>query len=143
LAHYKGLSLFALATARQGGYAYYNNNYFWMQGEDKYSAEVLNSWTEETRSTATYPRLTYGNNTNNYRNSTFWLYKNDFFRLERVQLNYDIPARVSRMLFSQHIGVFLRGENLLMLAKDAKKRQLVIGGEPDYRNFLFGLKVNF
>src|SRR5690606_26452454 len=115
----------------------------WMQGEDKYSVEVLNSWTEETKSTATYPRLTYGNNTNNYRYSTFWLYKNDFLRLERVQLNYDIPARISNTLFSQYINVFLRVENLHMVAKVSQKRQLVIGGEPNYRSFLLGLKVNF
>lgn len=142
-AHYKNFSLFALGTARQGGYAYYNDSYYWVQGEARYSAEVLNSWTESTRTTATYPRLSYGNNTNNFRNATFWLYKNDFFKLERVQLNYDIPARISGMLFSRYISVFLRGENLLRISKDAEKRQLSIGAEPSYRNFLLGLKVNF
>ncbi len=138
LGRYKNLSLFAMATARYGGYSYYNDNYYWMQGEDRYSLEVLNSWTEATKETATYPRLSYGNNTNNYRNSTFWLYKNDFLRLERVQLNYNLPA-----LFSKEVGVFLRGENLLRISADAQKRQLVIGGEPSYRNFLLGLKVKF
>lgn len=143
LARYKGLSLFALATARQGGYSYNNSGYHWIQGENKYSVEVLNSWTEATKATATYPRLSYGNNTNNFRNSTFWLYKNDLIRLERVQLNYDLPAKISGMLFSKDISLFLRAENLLRFSKDAEERQLVIGGEPNYRGFLLGLKVKF
>lgn len=143
LVHYKNFSLFALGTARQGGYAYYNDSYHWIQGENKYSVEVLNSWTEETQATATYPRLSYGNNTNNFRNSTFWLYKNNLFRLERVQLNYNLPSRVSDLLFTKDISVFMRGENLLRISDDAEKRELVIGGEPNYRNILVGLKVNF
>lgn len=143
LARYKNFSLFALGTARQGGYTYYDNSYYWIQGENKYSAEVLNSWTEDTKATASYPRLSYSNNTNNFRNSTFWLYKNNYFNLERVQMNYDIPSRISGILFFKYISVFLRGENLLRLSKDADKRQLVIGGEPRYRNFLMGLKVKF
>ncbi len=143
LARYKNLSLFAMATARQGGYSYNNSGYYWVQGEDRYSVEVLNSWTEATKATATYPRLSYGNNTNNFRPSTFWLYKNDFIRLERVQLNYDLPSGISNILFSRDISFFLRGENLLRFSKDAEKRQLVIGGEPDYRGFLLGLKVKF
>lgn len=138
LGRYKNFSLFALATARQGGYSYYDGGYYWIQGEDKYSVQVLNSWTEATKATATYPRLSYGNNTNNFRNSTFWLYKNDLIKLERVQLNYNIPS-----LFSKEVGIFLRGENLLRLSADAQDRQLVIGGEPAYRNFLLGLKVKF
>lgn len=143
MAHYKGFSLFALGTARKGGYAYYNDNYNWVQGENKYSIEVLNSWTETTKSTATYPRLSYGNNTNNFRNSTFWLYKNDFFRLERIQLNYALPEKISNTLFTQDISIYLRGENLFRFSDDAQKRQLVIGGEPNYRSFLVGLKVKF
>lgn len=143
LTRYKNLSLFGLGTGRLGGYSYYSGDYFWVQGEDKYSAEVRNSWTEETKATATYPRLSYGSNTNNFRNSTFWLYKNNLFRLERIQLNYDVPSKISNTLFSKDISVYLRGENLLWICQDAEKRQLVIGGEPGYRNFSLGLKVMF
>ncbi|MEL7585882.1 MAG: SusC/RagA family TonB-linked outer membrane protein [Prolixibacteraceae bacterium] len=143
LARYENFSLFALGTGRQGGYDYYNGDYFWIQGEDKYSAEVLTSWTEETKETATYPRLSYGNNTNNFQNSTFWLYKNDFFRLERVQLNYVMPKKIAHTLFSEDISFFLRGENLLRVSRNVEKQQLVIGGEPNYRSFSLGLKVKF
>lgn len=143
LTHYKNFSLFALGTARQGAYDYYNSSYFWIQGENRYSVKVLDSWTEQTKATARYPRLSYGTNTNNFRNSTFWLYKNDYFMLERVQLNYDLPPQVSNILFSKGLSVFLRGENLLRISNDAEDRQLVIGGEPNYRSFLLGLKVKF
>lgn len=143
LAKYKSLSLFALGTGRAGGYSYNNGSYFWVQGEQKYSEVVLNSWTEETKTTATYPRMSYGNNTNNFRNSTFWLYKNNYFMLERVQLNWDIPPKLSKALFTQEVEIFVRGENLLRISQDAKIRQLVVGGQPRYHRFYVGLKVKF
>lgn len=143
LAKYKNVSLFALGTGRAGGYSYYSGGYFRAQGEEKYSEVVLNSWTEETKTTATYPRMSYGNNTNNFRNSTFWLYKNNYFMLERVQLNWDMPPKLSNILSAQNTAIFVRGENLLRISEDAKIRQLVVGGQPRYHRFYVGLKVKF
>lgn len=43
----------------------------------------------DTRASATYPRLTTQENSNNYRLSSFWIRKNDFLRLKNVELGYD------------------------------------------------------
>ncbi|MDQ1297455.1 MAG: hypothetical protein QG611_1437, partial [Bacteroidota bacterium] len=61
---YKAFELFALGTGQTGMSSYFNNDYYWVYGTKKYSEVVLNRWTEETASTATYPRLTTLSNEN-------------------------------------------------------------------------------
>ena len=69
-----------------------SSEYYWVYGDRKYSEVVRGRWTPETASTATYPRLTTQNNTHNFRNSDFWMYKNDCFNLSKLQLTYDLPS---------------------------------------------------
>lgn len=140
---YKALSLFALGNGRYGSDAVYSSAYFWVDGTDKYSEEVLNRWTPETASTATYPRLTSKSSLNNFRGSTFWLYRNDYFTLDRVQLSFEMPKSIVSKIFSKDLILYLRGENLARLSKDAEKRQIRVGAEPMYRNYALGLRIMF
>lgn len=136
-------SLFATGYGRQGASSYYSGEYFWVQGTDKYSIEVRNRWTPETAATATYPRLSSGDNSNNFRNSTFWLYKNDYFNVDRVQLNYDFPEHIAKTLFTNELSLYIRGNNLLRISQDSEKRQIRVASEPAYRDFAIGIKVMF
>ncbi|MEA4935849.1 MAG: SusC/RagA family TonB-linked outer membrane protein [Paludibacter sp.] len=140
---YRNLNLFILGNGQTGGNGMYDNNYFWVDANDKYSKEVLNRWTPATALTATYPRLTSKSNTNNYRSSTFWLYENNFFSINRIQLTYDFPIKKVQNTMIKGLSLYLRGSNLLMIAKDAEKRQLNIGTEPAYRNYAGGLRIIF
>ncbi len=140
---YKYFTLFAIGNGRTGSDAYYSGAYFRVTGNDKYSEEVLDRWTPATASSASYPRLSSSNNTNNTQNSTFWLYSNNFFTLDRVQLTFDLPRNIANKLVSKEVAVYLRGENLARFSEDAEKRQLVIGGPPLYRNYAIGVKFMF
>jgi TonB-linked SusC/RagA family outer membrane protein len=140
---YKDLSFFAIGNGTMGSDAYWSGSYFWVQGTGKYSEEVLNRWTPATSATADYPRLSSGNNPNNFQGSTFWMYNENYFSLNRVQLTYELPRDIAGKLSSKHINVYLRGSNLLMLAKDAEKRQLRVGTEPLYRNYALGISLMF
>lgn len=140
---YKNLNLFLFGMGREGAYSYYSGKYFWVRGDNKYSEEVLGRWTEATASAATYPRLSSQDNTNNFRNSTQWLYKDNYFSLERVQLTYEMPSNVAKTLFTKEMSLYVRGENLVRFSKDAEKRQLNIGSEPEYRNYSVGLRFMF
>jgi hypothetical protein len=140
---YKSLSLLAIGNGRYGGESYYSGNYFWIQGNDKYSEEVLNRWTPSTASSAAYPRLSSKNSANNFRNSTYWLYTDNYFTLDRVQLSLELPESLSQKISSKDMILYLRGENLVRLSEDAKKRQLRIGAEPIYRNYALGLRIMF
>ncbi len=71
---YKSFSLFVLGTGNFGGMGIKNNNYYWVSGATKYSAVVRDSWTPDTKNTATYPRLTTLSGGNDFLNSDFWTY---------------------------------------------------------------------
>jgi hypothetical protein len=140
---YKDLSLFALGNGRNGSQTYYSGSYFWAQSTNKYSEEVLNRWTPATASTATYPRLTSGSSPNNFQGSTFWMYDDNYFTLDRVQLNFDVPYSLARKLASKSLTFYLRGENLARFSQDKEKRQIRIGTEPLYRNYALGVRIMF
>ncbi len=140
---YKNVTLFAHGNGRSGADGYLSNNYFWVDGDDKYSDFVLNRWTEATKNTATFPRLSAGANNNNFRSTDFWLYKDDYFMLDRVQLTYELPETVSGMLKMKHLSLYIDGSNLLTVSKYKEYRELNIGGEPYYRSFSVGIKTMF
>lgn len=101
-AKWKELTFFALATGQAGAYAMKNGSYFWIDGEDKYSAVVRDRWTPETANTATYPRLTSQSGSNNFRNSDFWMYSTDRIDLAKVQVSYDLPQSILGGSFSKN-----------------------------------------
>lgn len=141
LLRYKNVSLMATGDARTGYQYIQNGNYFWVDGNDKYSEAVLDRWTPETAQTATYPRLSAGTNENNYRASTFWLKNGDYFRLNRVQLTYNVPTKSIQWM--KDLSIYVRGSNLFMWSENAKQRQLNIGGEPNYHTYSLGFNVKF
>ncbi|MFZ4581371.1 MAG: SusC/RagA family TonB-linked outer membrane protein [Paludibacter sp.] len=143
---YKGFSLFATASSRLG----YNwmmsssespNKYIWVDGTTKYSEMVLNRWTDETALTATYPRLTAQTSQNNFRTSDFWMRNGNDITISRVQLNYSLPESIFKNLFIKGISAYVRGNNLLMIAQDAKLRQT--SSSLNYRNFAVGFKIAY
>lgn len=140
---YKRLTLFARGTGRTGADGYLNSPYYWAQGDAKYSGYMLNNWTEATKNTATYPRLSTTANNNNFRSSSFWLYKDDFFNLDRIQLTYDVPIKPGNKLTMKSLSVFLNASSILTISKAKDIRILNIDSEPQYRSFSIGLKTSF
>ena len=140
---YRNLDLFILGNGRTGYQYYQSGDYFWLDGNAKYSEVALDRWTPETAETATYPRLSSKSNTNNHRNSTFWLKDGAFFNLNRVQLTYTLPQSWVSTAPIKEASIYLRGSNLLLVSKDARFRQLNVGTEPQYRNFGLGARILF
>jgi TonB-linked SusC/RagA family outer membrane protein len=140
---YKNFTLFAKGSGRTGLNGMISNNYYWVDGNDKYSDFILNRWTEATKSTANFPRLSSGASSNNFRNSTFWLYDADRFGIDALQLTYNMPESTSRMVGMKNLSVFLNGYDLLMIAKNKEIMELAIGSEPYYRSFSIGIKTVF
>jgi hypothetical protein len=65
-AKWKNFTFFALGTGNFGAYAMKNSSYYWVYGDRKYSEVVRNRWTEETKTTATYPVWTTESGSNNF-----------------------------------------------------------------------------
>ena len=142
-AKWKSFTFFALGTGRFGGTAMKSSSYFWVDGQDKYSAVVRDRWTEETKTTATFPRLTTGTSDNNYRNSDFWVFSTDRFDLAKVQLSYQFPARMFGKGFVKEFGAYVNGFNLLTIAKERDIMELNIGTSPQTRFYNLGVKAMF
>lgn len=141
---YGDFTLFALLTAEVGGDAMKSGNYYRPQGDIKYSEIALDRWTEETAETAKLPRLTSVGNTNNFsKNSTFWMYDNSYFKIQRIQLTYDIPQRLVDKLKMNDISVFAAGSNLFEFSKNKKIRELSVSWGPNYAYYSMGLRLNF
>lgn len=136
---YKNFTLFAMGSGQTGAVAFKNNSYYWNRGTSKFSEVVMGRWTEETKGTATYPRLSTSNGDNNFRNSTFWMYKNNVFRLSNVQLTYDFPTDTFNGTFIRGLSLYCGGSNLLTIAKEREYMEMSLGA-PQYRNFYLALR---
>ena len=141
---YKGFSLFALATAGTGAYGLKNSSYYWVDGEDKYSAAVRDRWTPETAATATYPRLTVSEGANNFVTSDFWMYSTKRLDLAKVQLTYTIPSHVlANSKVIKGFSAYVSGSNLLTVSPERKHIEMNVGAAPQTRFYNLGVKLVF
>ena len=140
---YKNFTLFMLGTGSFGGNGVRNNSYWWVKGEDKYSAAVRDRWTPETANTAAYPRLTTGNGANNYVTSDFWMYSTSRFDLNKVQLSYDFDKKLFGNSFVKGVQVYVSGNSLLTIAKEREILEMSVGSAPQTRFYNRGFKVAF
>lgn len=140
---WKQFTLFTLATGQSGAIGFKNSSYYWVKGSSKYSEVVRGRWTEATAATATYPRLTTTDNSNNFQNSTFWRYSTNRFDLQRVQLTYDLPAHLFANKIISAMSVYVLGESLLTLSSNRELMETNIGSAPQSRFYNIGVKVTF
>lgn len=146
---YKNFNFYTYANAQTGGSSLYTSNYYWVYGESKYPEYLKNRWaydpvnSVDTRASATYPRLSSKSNSNNLRNSSYWLYGNDYLSIPVIQLTYTLPEVVSKRLYTKNLSLFCRATNALMVAVNKDRMQLNTSSEPQMRNYSVGLKAQF
>jgi TonB-linked SusC/RagA family outer membrane protein len=98
----------------------------------------------DTRATATFPRLTTMSNTNNYRNSSFWMKSGDFLRLRNIELGYTLP--VASRLRLDKLRIYINAVNLVTwssLLKDYDIDPESPAGYPVLRSFNAGIALSF
>jgi hypothetical protein len=113
-----------------------------VNGDDKYPEIVRGRWTEANAANATFPRLTTGAGSNNFRTSTFWLYDKSYFNIRRVQLTYEFNEKVCKSLRMNNVSVNLAGANLWSFAPNKEIYELNFGGNPQFRSFTLGLRIS-
>ena len=62
---------------------------------------------------AEYPRLSYGPNSNNYQQSTYWLRNGSYLRLKTVEVGYTLPTQLVNQVHFNTVRIFFVGTNLL------------------------------
>jgi TonB-linked SusC/RagA family outer membrane protein len=142
-AKWKNFTLFAMGNAWFGGTNMKSGLYYWVYGDRKYSDVVRGSWTEETKNTATYPRLTTLSGDNNFRYSDFWTFKDNAFNLSKVQLTYSLPDKLLKGSFVKGLNLYVNGSNLLLVSENKDIMELNIGTSPQARYFSLGIKAVF
>lgn len=75
----------------------------------------LDRWTPSTAATATYPRLSIGNNINNHATSSYWVRKYSFARVKNLELGYTLPAKWTDRAKLQSVRIFASASNYFTL----------------------------
>lgn len=141
---YKDFTLFMLGDAQIGANGMKNSSsYYYMSGADKYSVNAYGRWTPETAETATHPRLTTKSSANNAAPSTFWFYRTNCFRLDKVQLTYDFPEKMLKGKIVNALSVYLNGSNLFTFSPNHWLMETSVGTAPQTRFYNLGVKVTF
>lgn len=86
------------------------------------AADPANRWisrdisgtTDTERTDAKYPRLTYGNNDNNNRASTFWLCDSKYVRLKTLEIGYTLSKKILAKAGISNARIFFLGNNLAL-----------------------------
>ncbi|MGV3503599.1 MAG: SusC/RagA family TonB-linked outer membrane protein [Adhaeribacter sp.] len=117
---------------------------FQNNGRGQAFAHHLHRWTPETAATATYPRLTIGQNINNHLASSYWLKSGDYLRLRNVELGYTLPASLVRRVKLGSARVFVNATNLATWAAfDEVDPETNTGGYPMLQTLSGGLNIKF
>ena len=113
-------------------------------GENTYSQfvydNVMNNGTE-------YPKLTYYQVNNNFELSDYWLRKGGFFKIQNVELAYNVPVAKMNWDNVRGIKLFVRGANLYTFTKlkdvDPESLNSGISNYPLFRAVTGGVKLTF
>jgi hypothetical protein len=137
---YKGLALEIVGMGRTGYDYMCNSAYFWNGwGDGNYSAFVRDNLG------GAYPNISYVKSGNNFVNSTFWMRDVSWFKLQNVNLSYDIPLKNKKVL--KGLSVKLEGQNLATLTNleyvDPESPASGVSKLPLFRVFTAGVKFKF
>ena len=153
---YKGFDFSFMFTGSAGGtvnlldyqawkpFLNYGNIFEWARGAWAYYPEQ----NIDTRETATFPRLTTGQNDNNYRSSSFWIRKNDYIRLQNVEIGYDFAAlRAVREAGISKCRLYINALNLLtfsdLLTECKMDPETAYYGYPALKSANVGVQISF
>ncbi len=109
---------------------------FQSSGNGQAFEQQLNRWTPANAANADYPRLSIGANTNNQRNSTFWVRSAAYLRLQNVDLGYSLPRRITQKIKLNGVRIFANGFNLYSFDS-------LDYGDPENNNSVFPIRRTF
>jgi TonB-linked SusC/RagA family outer membrane protein len=119
-------------------------NYEAFQNDGKVGSIALDRWTEETKNTATYPRLSSVNNQNNFGTySSFWQRNGNFLKLRSLELGYTIPDATVERIGMKSVRIFVNGTNLFSLDKLEYSDPEIVSGYPAVKTVSLGTRIKF
>ena len=133
-------------TAVGNGRAFYDigmtNKYFWNGWNDNNYSNFV-----KENEGGDYPRLTYQKVNNNFIGSNFWLRDGGYFKIQNVELAYNVPAGAAQVIGARGLRLYVRGANLLTVSKikdvDPESINSGVTVNPLFRTFTGGVKLTF
>ncbi len=100
----------------------------------------------DTRSSATYPRLSLLSNNNNYQPSTLWIKKADYVRVRYIEIGYNLPQNVIQNAGLNKVRIYLNATNPFTassLMSDYDLDPEVLSGYPALKSVTMGVSLKF
>lgn len=153
---FKGFDLSLLITGNMGGtvnlmdysawkpFINYGNAFEWAKDAWVYYPEAK----LDNRASASFPRLTAQQNDNNYRSSSFWIHKNNWLRLQNVEIGYDFATLSAvRNAKISKLRLFLTAYNMFTLSSVLRKFKMdpetANYGYPAAKSCNLGVQISF
>lgn len=135
--NYRGFDLNALFSGTMHGSFYINSSLateFNKYAGNAWQWQFDGRWTPEKYAAGdpiTYPRATFSPNVsdNNFLQSDYWIFSNDYLKLRNMEIGYTVPTKV-KFMQSAHISslrVYMNGNNLITFQNAMRK----IGIDPE------------
>lgn len=144
---YKNFEIGVLFHAQMGRSIYLGDAplLFWplMNNGSRITTYANQFWTDQTKATADYPRLTTMENPNNYRPSSFWYVNGSFLRVRAVNIIYHFPKQWTNYIRLQNASIYLRGTNLFTWDHLKYTDPEVLSGYPLMKSFNLGIRLQF
>ncbi|MFR9524503.1 MAG: TonB-dependent receptor [Rikenellaceae bacterium] len=127
---YKNFDFSFLAQGAFGASTYINAAWYFYpfqsDRDPKYQGNIISNfadyWSEDNQNPYAFaPRVTVGEDLNNYRSSTWWTRSADYLRIKNVELGYTLPESVAKKMNLQNLRVYLSGVNLYTFSKFASE----------------------
>ena len=112
----------------------------WAYYTDPNTGELI-----DTRASATYPRLSLSETTNNRQASTYWLRDAHYLRLKTLELGYSFD-RFLKNTFISHARIYLSGYNILTFSPIKDMDPEMVGNPTAYpiqKAFNLGINLTF
>jgi TonB-linked SusC/RagA family outer membrane protein len=143
---YKNFDLSVLFQGVANYDVYLNGNSYWEFQNNGYGQayqQQLDRWTPATASSATYPRLSIGTNSNNETFSSFWFRSADYLRLKNLQIGFTLPGKYANAIKLKSLRLFATGTNLFTLTKlkGGLDPEIYNGAYPMQRLFNLGINL--
>ena len=117
------------------------------------STEILGRWqSPENPGDGQTPKLYYNKTSQvSYTNSSRWVEKGDFLKIQDISLGYSFPYRICQKMLIQKLRLYIQAQNLATFSTysglDPESYTSALGidrsGEPQQMQFLFGLSIGF
>jgi TonB-linked SusC/RagA family outer membrane protein len=139
---YKNFEFSVIGTGKAFFDIALTNKWFWNGwGDNNYSTFVADNIG------GAYPKLTYNKVNNNFVGSNFWLSDGGFFKIQNVELAYNLPSSLLNGIKCRNMRLFVRGANLLTISKikdvDPESIDSGVDSYPLFKSFSGGIKLTF